>query len=712
MNLPDTTTAYFWPGLAPYQEHDRHLFYGRGDEIFDLSRKVISSRLAILFGPSGAGKTSLLQAGVFPKLREQNLLPVPIRLDFPKPGELIIPVINQIERSLQREAAKQGVSIDPVVNNWFAERKSLLSLWEWLRSFTLTDSSGQTWTPVFIFDQFEEIFTLGKHALGLESFLHQLGDAAENFLPGEINHLIDEEKSELPFNPAEQPYKMVIALREDYFAQLQSLRQILPGVTVRQNHFSLIRLIGTQALEAITGPAPSGMITNQVATEIIHFVANASERTEQDNPNSSQSLDQFEVEPAILSLVCQQLDLKRQAQDQTSITVDFVKQSKGQILEEFYESAMKPVQTETRYYIENQLLDAEGFRTSEPESNLARQLIPPEDIQLLINLRLLHRVEHYQRSHLELSHDVLAPVVKTIRDSRLQREDLEKRKAENTLLRKQRRRSMVLVGSFGIITLLALVAVFFGMQKQKQALRLEKESRIKYFLSESNRLLETNKPLAEAFTANAFLENDQKANPDLMRNVLSQINHPLFNYRESNVIGDYSRFISPEGYGKLYGITNYGSIVEITNNGIPINEILFNNEIILTAFFEKGTIKSLLTSATAPPYKLYMRTHSGEKIRDWDFEPTFLRKRYGIGYSTPLQSSAKVKMSNRDGTKIFISNYTSYWYLNLTGGTFQRLKNSEIVDHVLIEPKPLFFNGEACLFYGDTIIFPDRSDWK
>ena len=57
-------------------------FYGRGDEIEQLLRLVRRDTLTLLYGVSGLGKTSLLQAGLFPALRNENYLPVPIRLDF------------------------------------------------------------------------------------------------------------------------------------------------------------------------------------------------------------------------------------------------------------------------------------------------------------------------------------------------------------------------------------------------------------------------------------------------------------------------------------------------------------------------------------------------------------------------------------------------------------------------------------------------------
>ena len=45
---------------------DRRIFFGRSPEIELLSQQIIAARLLVLFGKSGLGKTSLLQAGVFP----------------------------------------------------------------------------------------------------------------------------------------------------------------------------------------------------------------------------------------------------------------------------------------------------------------------------------------------------------------------------------------------------------------------------------------------------------------------------------------------------------------------------------------------------------------------------------------------------------------------------------------------------------------------
>lgn len=75
-----------WAGLSSYQDPkytDNPLkFSGREDDIYDLTRMVMKNIFVTLYGKSGIGKTSLLNAGVFPSLRDAGFLPVSVRLNI------------------------------------------------------------------------------------------------------------------------------------------------------------------------------------------------------------------------------------------------------------------------------------------------------------------------------------------------------------------------------------------------------------------------------------------------------------------------------------------------------------------------------------------------------------------------------------------------------------------------------------------------------
>ncbi len=62
-------------GLFSYTEENRAYFHGRDEETAELARRVQRKLLTVLFGQSGLGKTSLLRAGLVPRLRARRLLP-------------------------------------------------------------------------------------------------------------------------------------------------------------------------------------------------------------------------------------------------------------------------------------------------------------------------------------------------------------------------------------------------------------------------------------------------------------------------------------------------------------------------------------------------------------------------------------------------------------------------------------------------------------
>jgi hypothetical protein len=71
-----------WPGLEAFAESQSAFFFGRSAELDELFHCVRRAVATLLFGQSGLGKTSLVQAGLFPSLRRNGSLPVPVRLGF------------------------------------------------------------------------------------------------------------------------------------------------------------------------------------------------------------------------------------------------------------------------------------------------------------------------------------------------------------------------------------------------------------------------------------------------------------------------------------------------------------------------------------------------------------------------------------------------------------------------------------------------------
>src|SRR4051812_30048522 len=137
-----------WPGLGSFDEGAARFFNGRRNETAELRRLVLNAPLTIVFGASGLGKTSLLQAGFFPLLRREHSLPVYVRLDF---LDRSAPLIEQLKLALQAELAARAVDAPALRDDestWGYLHRAGLELWS---------ERNQLLTPVFVLDQFEEI---------------------------------------------------------------------------------------------------------------------------------------------------------------------------------------------------------------------------------------------------------------------------------------------------------------------------------------------------------------------------------------------------------------------------------------------------------------------------------------------------------------------------------------------------------------------------
>jgi AAA ATPase domain len=133
------------------------LFFGRQREAGELLRLVKRSVLTVVFGPSGTGKTSLLNAGLFPLLRQEGYLPIAVRLDHSSAGH-VADVRHLMARALEAHDIEEDRRWEPPPP---PERETL---WEYLHHVDFWDKRNQPVTPVLVFDQFEEVFTLGPTA--------------------------------------------------------------------------------------------------------------------------------------------------------------------------------------------------------------------------------------------------------------------------------------------------------------------------------------------------------------------------------------------------------------------------------------------------------------------------------------------------------------------------------------------------------------------
>ncbi|MEK7255655.1 MAG: hypothetical protein AAB316_12980, partial [Bacteroidota bacterium] len=69
---PSHQPTHRYPGIHPFRQEEEALFFGRSEESKQLFDMICVEKLVVLFGKSGIGKTSLLNAGMTPFLSPAN----------------------------------------------------------------------------------------------------------------------------------------------------------------------------------------------------------------------------------------------------------------------------------------------------------------------------------------------------------------------------------------------------------------------------------------------------------------------------------------------------------------------------------------------------------------------------------------------------------------------------------------------------------------
>jgi hypothetical protein len=480
-SAPLVNRANPWPGLAAFSEEHAEFFHGREREVEDLFRRVRFNALSVLYGQSGLGKTSLVQAALFPRLRQAGLVPVSIRIDY-SPGAPTARL--QICQAIGDAMDAAGGSA--------ARIEEHESLWEYFHRErpAAAGPGGKPAVIVLAFDQFEEAFTLGADRDDGRGFVRdlveELGSLAEDRPPSRVEGAFEHDAGLVArYDFDRQDYRILLSLREDFLAHLHDLAARIPSITV--NNMRLTPLDGARALEVVERPGHD-LVAPGAAQAIVRFVADAGDerregtsRKEGDGASreTGRPIETLEVDPSLLCLFCRELNEKRGS---GLITPALVAASREKILSEFYDRALSDQHPGVRLFVEDDLLTAKGFRQTlsvdSAEEKLKEYGAPPEAVSVLVNRRLLHFEQRGRQKRVELTHDILTRVVRESRSERHAKEAEEERRREaeeaerraqaaraatEAQLEQARKRQRVTRALLGVVAVAAGAAIWFGI---------------------------------------------------------------------------------------------------------------------------------------------------------------------------------------------------------------------------------------------------------
>ncbi len=174
--------------LDSYNRNDKNIFYGRDEEIAALYKMVFESSILLLYGPSGAGKTSLIQCGLANEFQPYDWLALSVR----RGNNLIASLDSMLCQWTENEF---------IFNPKQADNYTLDNLEEKIEAIYTHD-----FRPIYlIFDQFEELYVLGSK------------EEQQAFIQV-IKRLLQ----------IDQPLKIIISMREEYLGYLYEFEKEVP----------------------------------------------------------------------------------------------------------------------------------------------------------------------------------------------------------------------------------------------------------------------------------------------------------------------------------------------------------------------------------------------------------------------------------------------------------------------------------------------------
>jgi WD40 repeat protein len=519
-------------GPRPFARSDKYRFFGRDRETSDLYSLVAAHRTVLLYARSGAGKTSLLNAGLLPMLEEGgfDVLPVARVSRFrggPTPEEGInVYALSAALAWAPGGAAGPGTDL------------STASLADVLKHRPRRQGcEGTPRARVLVVDQFEELFTAyPERWRDRRGFFEQLDDAMST----------------------DPSTRVLFAMREDFVAYIDPYEDLLPEEC--RTRYRLEQLREDAAFAAVERPLEQTTIRFDpgVAKQMVDdLLGGPSTSVDHASPEATavslgeplaRVAGEF-VAPVQLQVVCFSL-FRSLPEGATKITKEHraVFGSVDQALREFYQGALKEAASKAaidedslRQWFEGKLITEAGTRGLIFRGKATTGGIPNAAVDALEELQIIRAEVRGKDRWYELSHDrFVGPILGAndawrvrVRENEGRRlVEEERAKAAKEKLIEQAKQAHIfrrLSVALGTMLLLALAAIWFAfwqrrlaLQSEDRATRVGDEARRESARAESETAIATDAAKVAQVSELKAKEAQKRAEEDRTRALLSE----------------------------------------------------------------------------------------------------------------------------------------------------------------------------------------------
>jgi len=402
------------PYVGPIPLQAGQPLFGREREVAELRYLLTSERIVLLYSPSGAGKTSIVQAGLIPALKDQFDIWGPTRLNTRPTG-----AGNRYVRSAINGFDKSDEHSDLTLRDYAAQRRGDLN-------------------PLMIFDQFEEILRVDQADIeAKKEFFRQLGEVLRD----------------------PQIWALII-LREDYLAPFDPYAKLIPSHL--HNRYRIDRLTRQNAMESVERPSngTGRTFAPGVVKELVDNLATATGDY---------------VEPLQLQVVCRDLwDRMNDKKGDRRIIESSDLGDVGNALKSYYDRAVLgqparsvPVERAIREWFQNRLITPDGVRNQVRDKDTQTGALDSSLVAELLDTYLIRPEPRGATIWYEISHDRLVIPIQTSNAAWLQAHLNKLQKAAVLWGAQGRKKGLLLAG--------AELALALGESKGDELQENEKE---------------------------------------------------------------------------------------------------------------------------------------------------------------------------------------------------------------------------------------------
>lgn len=457
-------------GIESFRYVDQRVFCSREEETWDLVRNILINRGVLLYGDSGSGKSSLINAGLIPEAIKENLYAHRLRVQPRRGREIKVERISAETDDGPPYLPSDLVDPAAVDDNAQSFEISLDEFYKQLDRLRLKRRVDEP-RPLLIFDQFEEFITLFEDAGASATPSKDAPSTIQGNILTVLTSILQDEAL---------PVKLLFVFREEYLAKLNILFKAAPELL--DQYVRLLPPRVEEAQQIIVAPFADEEVKQRFAGKVNH-VKELEQLAKQIATQIQQRSENGFINLTELQIVCRKLwDSRDPAKYFADNNSDIQK-----VLEGYWADALKKLGDlyEPSIALLGHMITSTNTRNivSEPDlKSFEKENFSEEQItralNALVDSKLVRREPRHKIYFYEIVSEFLVPWIRDKKAARLAQIEANRLAAQTRQKLKQVEKERRILIVLGLVLLAGLVVsglLYLRLNRLKAELARERD---------------------------------------------------------------------------------------------------------------------------------------------------------------------------------------------------------------------------------------------